>query len=108
MLHISHHFGKNVHDRVHHYATTLEIEPGDFIDFLCLGDGCTYLFSIFDFMFRFDILCCHIKKHSYDSPSSPEDELQGVSPHVFCLDNIGKLIHDQGIYNNCTKFFTKK
>ena len=67
-----------------------------------------HLFSISDFMFRSDILCCHIKEHSYDAPSSPEDELQGASPHAFCLHNIENLIHDQGIYNNSTKFFTKK
>ena len=105
---VSHQFGNKFHDRVHHYATTLEIEPADFIDVLWLGDDCRYIFSISDFMFRYDILCCHIKNHSYYSPSSPEHELQVGSPHVFCLHNIGKLIHDQGIYNNFTKFFTKK
>ena len=59
---VSHQFGKKVHDRVHHYAATLEIEPVDFIDVLWLGDDCTYLFSISDFMFISYILCCHIKK----------------------------------------------
>ena len=34
----SHQFWKKVHDRVHHYATTLEIEPVDFIDVIWLGD----------------------------------------------------------------------
>ena len=105
---VSHQFGKKVYDWVHHYVTTLEIEPVDFIDVLWLGDDCIDLFSISDFMFIYDILCCHIKNHSYDAPSSPEDEIQGVSPHVFCLHNIGKMIRDQGIYNNSTKFFTKK
>ena len=105
---VSHQLRKKVHDQIHHCATTLEIEPANFIDVLWLGDDCTNLLSISDFMFRSDILCCHIKTHSYDAPSSPEDELQWVSHHVFCLHNIGKLIHDQGIYNNSTKFFTKK
>ena len=71
---------------------------------LWLGDDCTYLFLKFDFMLISDILCFHIKKHSYDVPSSLEDELQGVSPHVFCLHSIGKPIHDQDIYNNSTNF----
>ena len=85
-----------------------EIEPVDFIDVLWLGDDCINLFSISNFMFRYDILCCHIKEHSYDSPSSLEDELQGASPHSFFLHNIENMIHDQGIYNNYTNFFTKK
>ena len=69
----------------------------DFIDVLWLGDYCTYLFSIYDFMLIYDILCFHIKNHSYDSPSSPEDELQGTSCHAFSLHNIENPIHDQGI-----------
>ena len=108
IIKVSLQFGKNIHDRVHHYAATLEIEPINFIDVLWLGDYCTYLFSIYDFMFRSNILCFHINKNSYDAPLSPEDELQGVSPHVFCLHGIGKLIHDQSIYNNSTNFFTNK
>ena len=99
---------KKFHDRIHHYAATLEIEPVDFTDVLWLGDDCTYLFSISNFMFRCDILCFHINNNSYDSPSSPEDELQGASPHAFCLHNIENMIHDQGIYNKSTNFFTKK
>ena len=95
---------KKVYDWVHHYAATLEIVHVDFIDVLRLGDDCADIFCISYFMLRYDILCCHIKKHSYDSPSSPEDELQGVSPHVFCLHSIGKPIHDQDIYNNSTNF----
>ena len=102
---VSHHFWKKVHDQVHHYATTLEIEPVEFIDVLWLGDDCTDLFSISNFMFICDILCFHINNNSYDSPSSPEDELQGASPHVFCLHSIEKWIHDQGIYKNSTNCF---
>ena len=85
IINVSRHFGKKVHDWVHHYVATLEIELIDFIDVLWLGYDCTDLLSIYDFMFRYDILCCHIKKHSYDGPSSPEDELQGVSLHVFFI-----------------------
>ena len=59
-------------------------------------------------MFRYDILCFQIKKHSYDAPSFPEDELQGASPDAFLLHNIEKLIHDQGIYKKYTNFLTKK
>ena len=62
---------------------------------------------MYDFMFRSDILCCHIKEHSHDDPSSPEDELHGASPHSFCLHNIENMIHDQGIYNKYIIFFTK-
>ena len=105
---VSHQFGKKFHDRVHHYAAKLVIVPSNFIDVFWLGDDCADLFSISDFMFRYDILCCHIKEHSYDSPSSLEYELQGASPHAFCLHSIGKLIHDQGIYNNSTKFLANK
>ena len=47
---VLHQFGKKVHDRVHHYVATLEIVSVDFIDVLWLGDDCTYLFSISDFM----------------------------------------------------------
>ena len=72
---VSHQFGKKVRDQVHHYAATLEIEPADFIDILWLRDYCTDLFSISDFMFISDILCCHIKENSFDSPSSPKYEL---------------------------------
>ena len=105
IIKVSYQFGKKVYDWIHHYAVTLDIEPTNFIDVIWLGDDCTYLFSIYEFMFKFDILCCHIKNHSYDAPSWPEDELQGASPHAFCLHNIEKLIDDQGIYNNSTKFF---
>ena len=100
---VSHHFGKKVHDQVHHYAATLEIELAHFIDVLWLGDDWTYIFYIYDFMFISDILCCHMKKHSYVSPSSPKDELQGASPHAFCLHCIENMIHDKGIYNKYKK-----
>ena len=72
-----------VYDWVHHYATTQEIEPVDFIGVLWLRGDCTDIFFISDFMFRYDILCCHIKEHPHDAPSSQEDELQGDSPHAF-------------------------
>ena len=107
IIKVSHKFGKKVHDQVHQYAAKLEIVSANLIDVIWLGDDCTDLFSISDFMFRYDILCCHIKEHSYDSPSSPKDELQGASPHSFCLHRIENMIHDQGIYNKYTKFFTK-
>ena len=68
--------------------------PSNFIDVFWLGDDCTNLFSISDFMFRYDILFCHIKDHSYDAPSSLEDELQGDSRHAFFLHDIENMIHD--------------
>ena len=88
IIKLSHQFGKTVHDRVHHYATTLKIVPTNFNDALLLADDCTDLFSIYDFMFISDILCCHIKENSCGAPSSPKDELQGDSPHAFCLHGI--------------------
>ena len=60
----------NFYGLVHHYAAAQEIEPIDFLDVLWLGDDSTYLFSISNFGFRYDNLCCYIKKNSYDSPSS--------------------------------------
>ena len=107
IIKVSYQFGKKVHDHVRHYEATLEIEPVDFIDVIWLRDDCIDLFSISDFIFIYDILCCHIKYHSYDAPSSLKYEIQGTSPHAFCLHNIENLIHDQGIYNNSTKVFTK-
>ena len=68
IIYVSHHFGKKVHDRVHHYTAKLEIVPANFIDAFLLRDDCTDLFSISNFMDRSDILCCHIKENSYDSP----------------------------------------
>ena len=103
---VLHQFGRKAYGLVHHCVATQENEPCNFIDFIWLGDDWKYLFSISNFVLIFNHLCCHIKNHSSDAPSSPEYEFQGVSPHVFCLHNIGKLIHDQGIYNKSTKFFT--
>ena len=71
-----------------------EIEPVDFIDVLWLGDDCKNIFSIYYFILRYDILCFHINKYSYYSPSSQEYELQGSSPHAFCVHDIEKPIHD--------------
>ena len=42
IIKVSHHFGKKVHDQVHHYAAKLEIVPPNFIDVLWLGHYCTY------------------------------------------------------------------
>ena len=64
IIKVSHHFGKKVHDRFHHYGATLEIEPINFADVLWLGDDCIDLFSISDFILRYDILCCHINNNS--------------------------------------------
>ena len=93
--------GKNIHDLIHDMEATHEADFVEYFDALW-ERVCRDIFSIIDYASMSDYGCR--KKNSDDYPPSSNDDLQGASPHVFCLQHIDALMHDLGIHN----IFTKK
>ena len=79
-----HQIGK-IHGLIHDMTTTHEVGFVESFDVLW-ERVCKYIFSIIDYYFRLDYGCN--KKNSYYSPPSTNDELEGASPHVLCLERI--------------------
>ena len=100
-----HQIGKRIHDLIHDMAATHE---ADFVEsFDALWERvCRDIFSIIDYASKSEYVCS--KKHSYDAPPSANDDLQGASPHVLCLQHIDALMHDLSIHNIFTKYITTK
>ena len=102
---VLHQIGKNIHGFIH------DIEAAYVAYFVESFDViwervCRDIFSIIDYASRSNYSCNKI--HSYDSPPSTNDDLQGASPHVLCLQHIDALMHDLGIHNIFTTSITKK
>ena len=100
-MRVLHQIGKKIHGLIHDMAATHE---ADFVEsFDALWERvCRDIFYIIDYASISKYACRKI--HSYDAPPSTNDDIQGASPYVLCLQHIDALMHDLGIHN----IFTKK
>ena len=100
-----HQIGNKIHRLIYDMTTTHEV---DFVESFDVIWERVYrdIFSIIDYASRSKNF--QNKIHSYDSPPSTNDDHQGSSPHVLCLQHIDALMHDLGIHNIFTKSITKK
>ena len=101
---VLHQIGKNIHGLIHDMTSTHEANFVESFDVIW-ERVCRDIFSIIDYDSKSNYACSKI--HSYDSPPSTNDDHQGASPHVLCLQHIDALMHDLGIHNIFTKFITK-
>ena len=101
VMKLLHQIGKKIHGLIHDMVVTQEANFVESFD-APWERVCRDIFSIIDYASRSDY-CCK-KKHSYDSPPSTNDDLQGASPHVLCLQHIDALMRDLSIH----KIFTKR
>ena len=104
LMKVIHQIGKKIHGLIHDMAAT---HGACFVDsFDVLSEIiCRDIISIIDYASRLEH--AYSKRHSYDSPPSKNDDLQGASPHVLCLQHTNALMHDLGIRNIFTKSLTK-
>ena len=77
----------------------------DYLNFCTLwGRLCMDLISFSDFVCGSNFVSS--KKHSNNSPTSSDDEIQGVSPLLSC--RFYTLAHDHGVHDFFIKFFHQK
>ena len=76
---VLHQIGKKIHGFIHDMAATHDTYFVESFDFIW-ERVCRDIFSMIDY-------ACS-KRHSYDAPPSANDDLQGGSPHVLCLQHI--------------------
>ena len=77
----------------------------DCLNFCTLWEGvCTNLFSISDCVCISEFV--RNKKHLENSPTSSDDEIQGVSPLLSC--RFYTLAHDHGVHDLFIKVFHHK
>ena len=102
---VLHQIGKKIHGFIHDMEATQEV---DFVEsFDALWEGvCKDIFSIIYYAFKSEYVCS--KRHSYDALPSSDDDFQGASPHVLCLQHIDALMHDLSIHNIFTNSIMKK
>ena len=81
-MRVLHQTGKKIHGLIHDMASTHEV---DFVEsFDALWERvCRDIFYIIDYASISEYGCR--KNHSYDSPPSSNDDLQGASLHGLCL-----------------------
>ena len=103
---VLHHIGILTCDSHHNFAAIQGIECEiNCLNFRTVWEGvCTYLFSISDYVsiLEFD----RRKKHSNNSPTSSDDEIQGVSPLPSC--RFYTLTHDHGVHDLFNKSSSKR
>ena len=85
---VLHQIGKNIHGFIHDMAATHEVDFVEYFDVI-RERVCRDIFSMIDYASRSEYACN--KRHSYDYPPSTNDDHQGASPHVLCLQHIDAM-----------------
>ena len=105
VMKVLHQIGNKIHGLIHDMEARQEV--GFVESFDALWEAiCRDIFSIIYYASRSKYACKKI--HYYDAPPSANDDHQGDSPHVLCLQHIDALMHDLVIHNIFTKSITKK
>ena len=104
-MRVLHQIGKKIHGLIHDMEATNEADFAESFDALLEG-VCKEIISIIDYVSISEY--GFIKNHSYYSPSSAHDDLQGASLCFLCLRHIDALMHDLGNHDTFTKSITKK
>ena len=90
VMKVLHQIGKNMHGFIHDMSATHEVDFVESFDVIW-ERVCKDIFSMVDYSIRSEYSCRKI--HSYDAPPSTNDDLQGASPRVLCLQHIDALMH---------------